>query len=182
VGLRARAVRDDPLAAETAGAPILPGRLWPFVVSAAVTGIGGALYAQYLTAFNANSFYIAASVPIIVMVILGGVNSVVGGLTGTVMLTVWIEVMRRIESGALGPLHFRAVPGLEQLSVGIMLILLLLWRPTGVWGAREIQFVRGVGSRADSREKSGKETGPGPAGSNLNTLPMDAQDEAGGAS
>jgi branched-chain amino acid transport system permease protein len=163
LGLRARAVRDDPLAAETAGASILPNRLWSFVISAAVTGVGGALYAQYLTAFNANSFYVGQSVPIIVMLILGGVNSVLGGLTGTVLLTVWIEVMRRIESGDLGPLHFKAIPGIEQLSVGIMLILLLLWRPTGVWGAREIQFVRRVGKALHGRAESHVKLGAGQA-------------------
>lgn len=136
-GLRARAVRDDPLAAETAGIKVLPARLTPWVLSAAITGAGGALQAYELTAFSPKVFFIAQSVPIIVMTVIGGINSVAGGVAGAALLTVWLELMRHVEAGGLGPLSF---DGLAQLTVGLGLILVLWLRPRGLLDARELEL------------------------------------------
>ena len=87
VGLQARAVRDDPLAAETAGISIVMSRVWLWTASAFITGVGGALLAYQLTAFSPNSFYLNQTIPIVVMVVLGGANSVIGAVTGAVLLT-----------------------------------------------------------------------------------------------
>lgn len=138
-GLRARAVRDDPLAAETAGINIVRARLWPWVVSAFITGLGGALWAHQLTAFSPKSFYIAASVPIVVMAVLGGINSIAGAIAGTVALTAWLEVIRRVEAGKLGPIDFPDLTGIAQLSIGLGLILLLWRRPSGIMGSSELE-------------------------------------------
>lgn len=137
LGLRARAVRDDPLAAETAGVRVLPARLTAWVLSAAITGAGGALLAYELTAFSPKAFFVAQSVPIIVMTVLGGINSVLGCATGAVLLTAWLELMRRLEGGDLGPLSFA---GLSQLTVGLGLILVLWLRPRGLLDARELEL------------------------------------------
>lgn len=140
LGLRARAVRDDPLAAETAGISMLFSRLWPWVASGFISGVGGALLAYQLTAFSPNSFYLAQTIPIVVMVVLGGANSVAGALIGTTLLTAWQEFVRNLENGNAGPLHFGAVRGIAQLSIGIGLVLLLLARPSGAIGSREPQL------------------------------------------
>jgi branched-chain amino acid transport system permease protein len=140
VGLRARAVKEDSLAAETAGISLLGARLWPFVASAFISGAGGALLAYQLTAFSPNSFYLVQTIPVVVMVILGGIDSIAGALVGTVLLTAWLEVVRNVEAGSLGPLRFPAVNGVAELSVGVGLVLLLLWRPRGALGAREPQL------------------------------------------
>ncbi len=143
LGLRARAVREDPLAAETAGVRVLTARLWPWVVSAAISGVAGALLAYQLTAFSPNSFYLTQTIPIVVMVIVGGVNSVTGALVGTALLTVWQEFVRNVERGRVGPVHFVSINGVAELSLGIGLVLVLLWRPTGAMGAREPQLELG---------------------------------------
>lgn len=139
-GLRARAVRDDSLAAETAGLNVVRSRLLPWVISAAVTGAGGALWAQLLTGFSPKTFYLAAAVPIIVMAILGGVNSVTGVIVGTVLMTIVQEVMRRVEGG--GFLGLPPLSGIAQASVGIVLILVLWkWRD-GLFGGLELEARR----------------------------------------
>jgi len=139
-GLRARAVRDDPLAAETSGINVLRARMAPWVLSAFLTGAAGALWAHRLTAFSPKSFFIAQSVPIVVMTVLGGINSVAGGLAGTIALTAWLELMRRVEGGNLGPLHFHSFVGIAQLTVGVGLVLLLWRRPEGILGSRELEL------------------------------------------
>ncbi|MFL5796791.1 MAG: branched-chain amino acid ABC transporter permease [Actinomycetota bacterium] len=141
VGLQARAVREDPLAAETAGIKIITSRVWPWVGSAFISGVGGALLAYQLTAFSPNSFYLNQTIPIVVMVVLGGANSVTGAVVGATLLTAWQEFVRNIENGNLGPLHFPAVNGIAELSLGVGLILLLLARPEGVMSAWEPQFL-----------------------------------------
>jgi branched-chain amino acid transport system permease protein len=144
-GLRARAVRDDALAAETSGINVLFSRMRPWIVSAFLTGAAGALWAHRLTAFSPKSFFIAQSVPIVVMTVLGGVNSVAGGLAGTVALTAWLELMRHVEAGRLGPLHFPSLVGIAELSLGVGLVLLLWRRPNGLLGSREVELAAGRG-------------------------------------
>jgi branched-chain amino acid transport system permease protein len=148
LGLQARAARDDPLAAETAGINVVASRLWPWVASAFISGVGGALLAYQLTAFSPNSFYLNQTIPIVVMVVLGGANSVAGAVVGTALLTAWQEFVRNIENGHLGPLHFPSFNGIAEMSIGVGLILLLLARPEGAIGSWEPQFfVRGGVSR-----------------------------------
>ncbi len=136
-GVRARAVRDDPLAAETSGLNVLRARLVPWVVSAAITGAGGALWAQLLTAYSPKTFYISAAVPVIVMTILGGANSVTGAVVGAVTLTFIQEVLRHVESGSVFGVSVPSVHGIAQAAVGVVLILLLIKRPTGLMGGYE---------------------------------------------
>lgn len=135
-GLRARAVSNDPLAAESAGIGLLRARMWPWVLSAAVTGVGGGLWAYQVTAFSPKAFFIAASVPIIVMAVLGGINSVTGAVVGTVALTAWLELMRHVEGLSVAG---QSLSGLSQLSVGVGLIVVLWLRPHGLLGAREVE-------------------------------------------
>lgn len=139
-GLRARAVRDEPLAAETAGVGVIGARMVPWVVSAAVTGMGGALWAHQVTAFSADSFFVAQGIPVIVMAILGGVGSVSGAVTGAVLLTAWLELMRHVEAGSVLGVHVPGLVGISQFSVGLGLIVLLRLRPQGLLGASELQL------------------------------------------
>lgn len=136
-GLRARAVREDPLAAETAGINLVVARLWPWVLSAFVMGCGGAMMAFFLTAFSPKSFYIALVIPMMVMAVLGGLNSVAGALVGTILLTFWEQLMRGLESGGFGV----SVPlGTSQLTLGVALVLVLYLRPGGLLGALELMI------------------------------------------
>lgn len=134
-GLRARAVREDPLAAETAGINLVVARLWPWVLSAFVMGCGGALMAFFLTAFSPKSFHTALVIPMMVMAVLGGLNSVAGAIVGTILLTFWEQLMRGLESGGFGI----SVPlGTSQLTLGVALVLVLYLRPGGLLGAFEL--------------------------------------------
>ena len=80
--LRARANRDDLVAAEASGVGSLLSRLIPFVLSAFLTGVGGALYGMLITAFSPASFTIALAVVVLTMSIIGGVNSITGAIVG----------------------------------------------------------------------------------------------------
>jgi branched-chain amino acid transport system permease protein len=166
LGLRARAARDDPAAAEASGISVGTSRLWPFVLSAVITGIGGGLWAYQVTAFTPNSFYIAQVIPFVAMMILGGLGSVSGALLGATVMSLWLELIRHVENGgvSLASLHIPAVQDLSQLTLGILLVLLLRWRSSGLAGSRELQLTfsrpgRRRGSSAAEPEPTGVEPG-----------------------
>ena len=140
-GLRARAVREDPVSAEASGIRVSTARLWPFAVSAFVTGAGGALWALDVTAFSSNSFFLYQSIGVIAMMILGGYRSITGGIVGATVMSIWLEVVRHLENGpTIASLHIRPLPGLSQLFLGLAIVLVLRWRPAGLVGARELQL------------------------------------------
>ena len=142
-GLRARATRDDPIAAESAGVPLLRARLLAFVLSAFITGIGGGLYAMLLTAFSPASFFLPQLVVIVTMAIIGGINSISGALTGAALITVLTELLRRVEDGVtVVGLELKAATGISAAVLGVALILMLRWRPEGLLGAGELQLER----------------------------------------
>jgi branched-chain amino acid transport system permease protein len=140
-GLRARAVRDAPAAAEASGVRRVTSRLWPFILSAFITGIGGALYAHYLTSFSPNGFYVAQIVGILAMAIIGGLNSISGALTGAVLISVLNEGLRRVETGVtIGSLHIGPAVGISQAVLGVVLIVVLRWRAGGLLESMELEF------------------------------------------
>lgn len=161
-GLEARSVRDDPLAAETVGINVVRARLVAWVLSAFVMGVAGALFAHHLTAFSPRSFFIPMVIPILVMAVLGGTSSVLGGIVGVAIVTVWLELMRSIEGGNLFGLELPSVIGVSQFTLGVGLILLLWLRPSGLLGSWELTFVRPrplPGSAPAARARAGDEGG-----------------------
>jgi len=155
-GLRSRAVRDDEMAAEASGVHMLAARVWPFVLSAFLTGVGGALYAMLLTAFSPQSFYVPQIVVILAMAIIGGINSISGGLVGALLITLLNEVMRRVESGSsLFGAHLTAPTGISAAVLGVALILMLRWRSEGLFGSFELQVGNDRRKKPDRPQDSG---------------------------
>lgn len=146
-GLRARANRDDLIAAEASGVGSLLSRLIPFVLSAFITGIGGGLYGMLITAFSPASFTLALAVVVLTMAIIGGVNSITGALVGASLVTALNEVLRRIENGVdVAGLHIKAPTGMSAAVLGVALIVMLRLRPAGWLSSYEFQL--GLGESA----------------------------------
>lgn len=141
VGLRLKASRDDELAARAAGVSVERERRIAFVISAFVVGIGGALYGHLQGAFSPETFYLQATFLMVVMLVVGGINSLGGAVIGTVAVSIILEGLRRIEEGVnLGVVNIPARPGLREVGLGILLLVILNFRPQGILGAREIAW------------------------------------------
>jgi len=138
-GLRIQGARDDPLAVESLGVHLVPERLFCFVVSAAVMGAGGAMWAHNARAFGPASFYFRDTFNIIAMMIVGGSASVTGAIVGSAVVTVVSELMRFAENGiVIGMIEVPQIHGAVQLSVALLILATLFLRPTGIMGTGEL--------------------------------------------
>ena len=137
-GRQLRATRDDTLAAAALGVNVFRTRLWAWVLSAAIMGIGGALFAEYNLAFDPSSFYFDETFLILSILVIGGSATVSGATLGAAILAFADEVLRRMEAGeAVGPLHLTIGNGISQIVVAVLILLILWLRPTGLMGGAE---------------------------------------------
>lgn len=133
-GLELRASRTDSLAAEALGSNVVRLRWWAWTLSGAIMGIGGALWAQYNIAFGPKQFFFALTFNLLAMLVVGGLGSVSGAVIGAFVVTAVFEIMRRVEENV-------DVPGLTQIVVAVLILLVLYRRPNGLMGLREADDV-----------------------------------------
>lgn len=122
------AIREDEIAANAMGVRVREAKILAFVVSSFFGGVAGALFAHQISFINPGSFDIIKSTEILVMVYLGGVASLAGSILGAVIFT--------FLSQALQPLGYW-----RMVILPLMLVLLMLFRPRGILGMRELPWL-----------------------------------------
>lgn len=137
-GRALRAVREDPIAAESVGIGVRPMRLFAFVTAAFFAGCGGGFYAHYLGSFSPATFGYPLTFSLIAMLVVGGMRSLTGALAGVAVVTLLSEVLRNVERGfTLGALEVPALFGASQIVLGLVLIIVMIARPGGLIGDTE---------------------------------------------
>ncbi len=156
LGLRLRASRDDRYAAMASGVNVVAVRYFTFVLSSFVGGLAGGLWAHYITSFSPKSFYVVEIFVLLTMLVIGGAGSISGALTGAVFITVMREALRQLEGylNNSGVISFE-VYGLSEVVVAILLIAVLIWRPSGIVGGQEWQIPFLGKKRASVQETKG---------------------------
>lgn len=140
LGLALQATRDDPLAARSLGINVPRVRLAGWIVSALLMGGMGALWAANALAFGPDQFFFAEMFMLLSMLVIGGMASVTGAVTGAAVVTVASELLRNAERGlTIGPLQLPELPGAVQLVVALLIMVILVFRPAGLLGARELR-------------------------------------------
>ncbi|NMI01842.1 branched-chain amino acid ABC transporter permease [Pseudonocardia acidicola] len=147
-GKRLRASKDDPVAAASAGISVPLQRGIAFVISAFFTGVGGALFALFLGSVTPDVFYLNYTFLVLTMLVIGGADSLTGAVLGAVVVSVLSETLRRAEAGdVLGLVQITPRPGMQNVILGLLLVAMLLRRPSGITGGREIRLPRRPGRR-----------------------------------
>ncbi len=123
------AIREDEIATESLGISTTRYKVLAFVIGAAFAGVAGGLSAHYLTYLTPDDFNFMKSVEIVIMVVLGGMGSISGSVLAAILLTLLPEVLRPIR-------EYRMV------IYSLLLVLLMLSRPQGIFGTRELDFGR----------------------------------------
>jgi branched-chain amino acid transport system permease protein len=140
-GLALRATRDESVAASASGIDIVRERLIAFVVSAFIIGIAGALYAHFLSIVNPGAFYLRTTFVTLSMLVVGGMYSLSGAVTGVVTISVLIELFRNLEKGiSLGALKVALPNGVQEIAIGIITIVILMYLPTGLTRNQEFSW------------------------------------------
>jgi len=137
-GLRLRAGRENAIAAAAVGVNVPRERFIAFVLSAGLTALSGALIAHFLGAFSPKKFYFTDTFFLLAMLIVGGMTTVTGAISGAVVVTLVTEVLRRLENGF--DLGFVAIPqifGTTQIGIALLILIALVRRPDGLVGLKE---------------------------------------------
>ncbi|HYM80479.1 MAG TPA: branched-chain amino acid ABC transporter permease [Candidatus Limnocylindria bacterium] len=121
------AIRDDEVAAEALGVDTTSYKVLAFVLGAFFAGVAGGLFAHFLSYLNPNSFTFIKSIEVIAMVVLGGMGSISGSVVAALLLTLLPEVLRPVK-------EYRMV------IYSLMLIVLMITRPQGLLGTRELSL------------------------------------------
>ncbi|GHF50837.1 branched-chain amino acid transport system permease protein [Amycolatopsis bartoniae] len=124
------AIREDEDVAEIMGVATYKFKIWAFVIGAAIGGLSGALYAGKVGFVNNQSFDVVTSMLFLAAVVLGGAGNKVGVMLGAVVV-------------AYLPLRFVQIAEYNYLIFGIALIVLMIFRPQGLLGARQRLLAKG---------------------------------------
>ncbi|BCP52223.1 branched-chain amino acid ABC transporter permease [Kaistia sp. 32K] len=140
-GLMLRAAREDEVAARAAGIPVVRLRILAHLVSAFVIGIGGVLYVHYIGTISVDVFWLDMTFLTLAMLVVGGLRSVTGAVVGVVLVRLVTELLRLLEDGVgIGGHVLVFPPGSQQAALAIVLLVILLFRPEGLYGSRELTW------------------------------------------
>ena len=123
------AIREDEQATEVFGYQVTHFKLAIWVISAMMAGLAGGLFASWTTFIDPNSFILLESMLLVCIVILGGLATIWGSLLGAIVFVLLEEGMRFIPF-----LPAEYVGQARQVVLGILLVVLMLFRPQGLVG------------------------------------------------
>jgi branched-chain amino acid transport system permease protein len=121
------AIREDEIAAEASGINTTYYKLLAFILAAFFAGVAGGLYAHQIGIIDPSKFDFNRSTEILVMVVLGGMGSITGSIISATVLTILPEALRGFSS-------------YRMLLYSIVLICVMLFRPTGLLGRSEFSL------------------------------------------
>ncbi len=119
IGLYWNAIREDEIAAKCSGINIGSAKLLAFFIGGAFAGIAGSLYSHYIAYISPENFNMNISLLILAMVIMGGMDNIWGVAIGALVLTLFPE-------------KFRSLADFRMVASGLIIILMLMFRPTGI--------------------------------------------------
>jgi branched-chain amino acid transport system permease protein len=126
-GLAFLSIREDEIAADAMGVNTTRYKVLAFLIGAFFAGMGGALYAHQIVYIQPQAFGFLFSIQFVTMVVLGGTGSITGSVLAAVVLTLLPEVLRPLATYRL-------------VLYALLLIILMLTRPQGIFGSREISL------------------------------------------
>jgi branched-chain amino acid transport system permease protein len=152
IGRAWEAIREDEVAAQAMGVPLVRAKLLAFACGASFAGVIGVVFAAKQVFINPESFTFLESIGVLAMVILGGMGSIPGAIIGATVVTVlnlqvlkglslWLNELKNAGVVVLGynlaDLPTQLEPAkYERMIFGIILVLMMIFRPQGIFPAR----------------------------------------------
>lgn len=126
------AIRDSEISAQSMGIAIAQYKTLAFAISAALTGVAGALYAHKLRFISPDQFGALQSIELLLLVVVGGLGSVHGAFLGAIFLIAMPQLIA-VSKDWLPPAIGQAT-GLQGLVYGLVLVGIVLFEPMGIYG------------------------------------------------
>lgn len=143
------AIRENEIAADACGVHVTYYKVLGFAASAFFAGVAGSLYAGYLGILNPSSFGFMKSIEILVMVVLGGMGSMVGSVLSATVLTAVPELLR-------------AFSEYRMILYSLLLIVVMIFKPSGLMGMYDFSlshFLEKLINWKPGQKKSSKKAG-----------------------
>lgn len=127
------AIRDNELSAKVLGKNAFKMKVFALAISAFFAGIAGSLYAHYITYIDPSSFTLMQLIPVISIIIIGGLGSLEGTVLASIILVLLPEPLRFIgfPSSIVGPAR--------QIIYALILLLILIYKPKGFYGRVKLE-------------------------------------------
>ena len=126
------AIRDSEISAQSMGIHLARYKTLSFALSAALAGLGGALYAHQIQFLSPDQFSILQSIDLLLMVVIGGLGSVHGAFLGAAFLIAMPQLIATVKDYL--PAAIGYAPGLQGFVYGVALIAFVLFEPLGLYG------------------------------------------------
>lgn len=128
-GRTVKAIREDYIAAAASGINVTYYKVMTFTVAAFFAGVGGGIYAHYMTAMIPTNFNFMYSAELLSEVIIGGTGSLTGSIIGAAFLSSLPEMTRQFSQ-------------YRMLVYSVILVLVMIFKPGGIFGTWEFSLIR----------------------------------------
>jgi branched-chain amino acid transport system permease protein len=141
-GRRLRATREDPRAAESTGINVHRERLLAFVISGALAGFAGGLLVHELGSLTVDQVSLELTFTTLAMLVVGGVQSLWGAVLGALLISGLNSFLDEAEQGMKIGVHFHVPSGTRLVTIGAVMAVVVIMRPSGITGGREVTLGR----------------------------------------
>jgi branched-chain amino acid transport system permease protein len=142
LGRMLRATREDPAAAQAAGIDVHRQRLWAFTLSGALAGFSGGLLVHMLGSITTEQVYLELTFVTLAMLVVGGVTSLWGAVVGALAVSAVDSFLGEAEEGVDVGFTLDVPTGTRLVVVAALMALVLILRPSGLTGGREVRLPR----------------------------------------
>jgi branched-chain amino acid transport system permease protein len=142
LGRKLRATREDPAAAQAAGIDVHRQRLWAFTLSGALAGFSGGLLVHMLGSITTEQVYLELTFVTLAMLVVGGLTSLWGAVVGALAVSAVDSFLGEAEEGVNVGFTLDVPTGTRLVVVAALMAVVLVLRPSGLTGGREVRLPR----------------------------------------
>lgn len=140
-GRRLRATREDALVAQSSGIDVHRERLWAFIVSGSLAGFAGGLLVHLIGSITTEQVFLDLTFITLAMLVFGGIGSLWGALIGGLGIAGLNALLAEATRGiSIGSFEMELPGGARLMVLGLLMVLVLLFKPNGVTGSRELRW------------------------------------------
>jgi branched-chain amino acid transport system permease protein len=151
-----RATREDAAAARGVGVDVHRQRLWAFTLSGALCGFAGGLLVHVLGSITTEQVYLELTFLTLAMLVVGGVTSLLGAVLGALVVSGLDSFLSEAEQGVHVGFRLDLPEGTRLIFLATIMAVVLVLRPSGLTGGRELTLPRRPRARRDVSASPGE--------------------------